>query len=411
MTQQPSKWARPSPTIRVGVLGLLAALLLVLPLALAARRGLHLLGERPRLDRPRQPRRHGRRPELHHRRRQRPRRRRGRRRTHLLGRRRTTRAARSAAPTSTAPASNQSFISPPPGSAALGRRGRRHPRLLDQRSVRRARSAAPTSTARGVDQKLHHRRQPARAASRSTPPTSTGQHDSATRRHDRPRQPRRHAASTRASSPRRFPRRTASRSTPRHVYWTRQRHRQRDRPRQPRRHGRRPELHHRGDRGEPIRRSRSTPTTSTGPNGRRRHDRPRQPRRHGVDESFIDGLAHRPGSRSTPSSLAGKATAKRTQGQDGKKIVVKVKVRAKERLTAKASGKIKVNPTYKLKPKTVELAAGETKTLKLKPTKAAAKKIAEALKRGEKAKAKVKVKLTDRAGNSEIEKLRVRLKR
>ena len=37
MTQQPSKRARPSPTIRVGVLGLLAAILLVLPLALAPR--------------------------------------------------------------------------------------------------------------------------------------------------------------------------------------------------------------------------------------------------------------------------------------------------------------------------------------------------------------------------------------
>ena len=37
MTQQSSKWARPSPTIRVGVLGLLAAILLVLPLALAPR--------------------------------------------------------------------------------------------------------------------------------------------------------------------------------------------------------------------------------------------------------------------------------------------------------------------------------------------------------------------------------------
>ena len=37
MTQQPSKRARPSPTIRVGVLGLFAAFLLVLPLALAPR--------------------------------------------------------------------------------------------------------------------------------------------------------------------------------------------------------------------------------------------------------------------------------------------------------------------------------------------------------------------------------------
>ena len=40
----------------------------------------------------------------------------------------------------------------------------------------------------------------------------------------------------------------------------------------------------------------------------------------------------------------------------------------------------------------------------------AARKIAAALKRGEKAKAKVTVKLTDPAGNRETEKLRVRLK-
>ena len=51
-------------------------------------------------------------------------------------------------------------------------------------------------------------------------------------------------------------------------------------------------------------------------------------------------------------------------------------MKAKERLTAKASGKIKVNPTYKLKPKKVQVAAGKTKTLKLKPKKAKAKRIA-----------------------------------
>ena len=37
MTQQPSKWTLRSPTIRVGVLGLLAAFLLLLPLAHAPR--------------------------------------------------------------------------------------------------------------------------------------------------------------------------------------------------------------------------------------------------------------------------------------------------------------------------------------------------------------------------------------
>ena len=97
--------------------------------------------------------------------------------------------------------------------------------------------------------------------------------------------------------------------------------------------------------------------------------------------------------------------------QSGNRIVVRVKLRAKEQLTAKATGEIKVNPTYKLKSKKVSLDAGETKTLKLKPKKTKAKKIAAALNRGEKAKAKVTVKLTDLAGNRETEKLRVRLKR
>ena len=82
-------------------------------------------------------------------------------------------------------------------------------------------------------------------------------------------------------------------------------------------------------------------------------------------------------------------------------------MKATEPLTARASGKIKLNPTYKLKPKKVQVAAGEKKTLKLKPKKSAARKIAAALKRGETATARVKVKLTDPAGNGETERLRV----
>ena len=45
----------------------------------------------------------------------------------------------------------------------------------------------------------------------------------------------------------------------------------------------------------------------------------------------------------------GNARAPGTQRQTGRRIVVKVKVQAKEELTAKATGKIKVNPTYKLR--------------------------------------------------------------
>jgi hypothetical protein len=143
----------------------------------------------------------------------------------------------------------------------------------------------------------------------------------------------------------------------------------------------------------------------------------------GVDQAFVDfprcsrvscrgniadGLAV---DSLTDTKLAGRASAKKTQRQKGKKVLVKVKIKAKERLSAKASGKIKLSPTYKLKLKNVSLDAGETKTLKLKPKKAKAKKIAAALKRGEKAKARLTVKLTDLAGNRETETLRVRLKR
>ena len=115
-----------------------------------------------------------------------------------------------------------------------------------------------------------------------------------------------------------------------------------------------------------------------------------------VKRSFIDRIWGCSGLAVDSLGPPGKATAKPTQSQKGKKIVVKVKVKARERLTAKASGEIKVNPTYKLRPKKVQVAAGKSKTLKLKPKKKAARKIATALKRGEKAKAKVTVKLTDR---------------
>jgi hypothetical protein len=113
----------------------------------------------------------------------------------------------------------------------------------------------------------------------------------------------------------------------------------------------------------------------------------------------------------TVTKAEGRASAVRTQRQTGKKIVVRVRVKAKEELTARAKGKVKVNPAYKLRPEAVEVARGDARRLRLKPKKAQAKKIARALKRGETAKAKLTVKLTDQAGNTESERLRVRLKR
>ena len=133
-----------------------------------------------------------------------------------------------------------------------------------------------------------------------------------------------------------------------------------------------------------------------------------------VDDRFIRGADGPVGvAVSTPpdTKLAGKATAATPQDQSDEAIVVRVKLKAKEQLTAKATGKVEVNPTYRLKSRTVELATRETKKLRLKPKKAEAKKIAAALNRGEKAKARVRVKLTDLAGNTKTEKLRVRLRR
>ena len=136
-----------------------------------------------------------------------------------------------------------------------------------------------------------------------------------------------------------------------------------------------------------------------------------------VDERFIAlPAANSPRSVAvdalTDTRLKGRASAARTQRQTGKRIVVKVRVKAKEKLTAKVTGQIQVNPAYKLKSQKAKLNAGETKTLKLKPKRnSAARKIARALKRGEKATARLAVRLSDRVGNRESERLRVKLKR
>ena len=112
-------------------------------------------------------------------------------------------------------------------------------------------------------------------------------------------------------------------------------------------------------------------------------------------------------------ALEGSATAKKTQKQKGKRVVVNAKVTAGESLDAKASGKVKLGKkSYKLKPASKSVSSGKNKNLKLKPKKSKdAKKIAKALKQGKKAKAKLTVKLTDEAGNKRTENLEVKLKR
>ena len=114
-------------------------------------------------------------------------------------------------------------------------------------------------------------------------------------------------------------------------------------------------------------------------------------------------------------TVDGSASAKKKQKQKqkGKKIVVKAKVKANEDLEAQGKGKIKVaKKSYKLKPQTKSVSSGSSKNLKLKPKKSKdAKKIAKALKKGKKAKAKLTVKMTDDLGNKKSQKLSVKLKR
>ena len=120
-----------------------------------------------------------------------------------------------------------------------------------------------------------------------------------------------------------------------------------------------------------------------------------------------------PGTDPSDTNLDGAATAKMTQKKMGKKIVVKVNVKAQEDLRAEADGAVKVGKkSYKLKPTTKDVSSGNKTTLKLVPKKKMdKKKIVKALKKGNKARAKVTVKLTDEAGNKESEKLKVKLKR
>ncbi len=128
------------------------------------------------------------------------------------------------------------------------------------------------------------------------------------------------------------------------------------------------------------------------------------------DEGDVDPT---PAERSfTVDTVQGSVAAKKKQKQKGSNILVKAKVKARERLTAKATGRIEVGKrSFDLETKTRRLSSGSSKRLKLRPegSKDAAK-IADALRKGKKAKAKVTVKLADRAGNKKSKMLSVRLK-
>jgi predicted outer membrane repeat protein len=107
-----------------------------------------------------------------------------------------------------------------------------------------------------------------------------------------------------------------------------------------------------------------------------------------------------------------KVKAKKKQPQKGAKIVIVIKAGAKEKVTALAKGEVDVKKkSYKLKQLKKKIAATKTAKLKLKLKKHSdGAKIADALDSREKVAARLKVKLTDHAGNSITKKPKVKLK-
>lgn len=105
---------------------------------------------------------------------------------------------------------------------------------------------------------------------------------------------------------------------------------------------------------------------------------------------------------------------KKKQKQKGEKIKLKVNVGADEDVDATAKGTITVkgeNKKFKLKKASAEVAAGEQRTLKLKPKKKKdSGKILDLIADGEKLTAKLSATLTDALGNTTEEEQNVKLK-
>ncbi len=108
----------------------------------------------------------------------------------------------------------------------------------------------------------------------------------------------------------------------------------------------------------------------------------------------------------------GTATARRTQKQRGKRIVIEVRVKAKEKLEVRAAGRVRATKnTYGLEAKEKSFAGGEKGSLKLVPERLGdSKKIAKHLKQGKTATAKLKLRLTDETRNKRTTELSVELK-
>jgi hypothetical protein len=106
-------------------------------------------------------------------------------------------------------------------------------------------------------------------------------------------------------------------------------------------------------------------------------------------------------------------SAKRIQRQKPRRIRVTVRIAAREAVAAKATGTVRLaKRSYTLKAQTARVAAGATRKLALKPRSAAhERRIAKALRSGKRAKATVKVRLTDASATSAVTALVVTLKR
>ena len=109
-----------------------------------------------------------------------------------------------------------------------------------------------------------------------------------------------------------------------------------------------------------------------------------------------------------------KIKARAIQKQEGKRIVVKVKAGAKEKVDVVATGTIKVRGKSKKTALTKvkkSVGAKKTKNFKLKTKQRSAnRKIFKALDRRKRTKATLSVKLTDEVGNQLVRKVIVQLK-
>jgi hypothetical protein len=134
---------------------------------------------------------------------------------------------------------------------------------------------------------------------------------------------------------------------------------------------------------------------------------PLSPGSDGTDIGAVELAAVAP-----PGVDGAKVSAKKTQKQKGKKVVIKVKAGAAEAVTVTAKGSIKLGKKkIALKKVTKDAAAGKQVTLKLKPKgKSGSKQVLNALAAGKKAKAAPKVDLTDGDGNKATESLNIKLK-